>query len=796
MRKKGMLLIILLMAVGFAAVSTTLFINGNTDIIANQDDFNVYFSDVYINGNQDKSVIKSDRVIEFNTEFSKVGQEYILDYEVTNGSKNYDAELVMNCVSSSEYLSVTNDFDDDTILSSMDYRIGRLVVEQTKSYVGEELEVTIKCTIDANASERTSLGIFKEKEIEVEAIDANDSLVDASAYQISGEAKDNLYDLLVESNNIDDSVSVRSFIQLDSENINDISKATFYMSPVATTGDNIIILNFNKITSDWELVSLNKADSNKEVIVDFSDIEVIPFATQNDDGSLEIKLSTVTFNGNGGTSNESIRSLIYNQAIGELPTATRTGYEFNGWYTKTSDGEKVDSNYKVKGNITLYALWNVNNYNVSVTNNGNGTVGVTSVAVPYGGTKTFTVTPNSGYYLSSISCTNGYTVSGFTTGITHLSTQTVTVSNNNNDSDSVCNVSFTKLPTPTATGGSNSWKSSNVTVSLTNKPTLVGNATYEYYVTTSTTAPTASTAATGTTTNSVTISDNGTRYVYFRLKANDNSKSDWSSAQKVMLDKTVPTITLNSSVPASVTKGDSYALISSYTTSSISGGTVSCSSNLNGTLSSNNTSVLTSVGTHTITCTSKTGAGKTASASKTVKITYTAYTAVNLITNSGFDVNSGWVYRGNYNLANSILTFNGTATGWESFFGTNYLVAYEGNSNHKYYVMTRMKNTSSSWSVGFGAVSGGGGVLIDSILENTGGIYKEVSAMITPQTISSSGGYFGFYKRTTTSASEYLYVDYVTVINLTATFGAGNEPSKSWCDQHIDYFSGTSTIYK
>ncbi len=40
------------------------------------------------------------------------------------------------------------------------------------------------------------------------------------------------------------------------------------------------------------------------------------------------------------------------------------------------------------------------------------------------------------------------------------------------------------------------------------------------------------------------------------------------------------------------------------------------------------------------------------------------------------------------------------------------------------------------------------------------------------------------------------YIDDVIIINLTETFGAGNEPSKDWCDEHINYFDGTTVIYK
>ena len=157
MKRKNMLLVVLLMAVGFAAVSTTLYINGQTKINANQDDFNVYYSDAYVNGVQDKSVITDDTHITFTTELSALGEKYILDYEVTNGSKNYDAELEMVCTGGNDYLSVINDFDDDTILQAKALREGKLTLELIKSYAGDEdLEVTIECTINAHALERDS----------------------------------------------------------------------------------------------------------------------------------------------------------------------------------------------------------------------------------------------------------------------------------------------------------------------------------------------------------------------------------------------------------------------------------------------------------------------------------------------------------------------------------------------------------------------------------------------------------------------------------------------------------------
>ena len=157
-RKKIILLVVLLMTVGFAAVSTTLYINGSTNISANPDDFSVYFSDAKVNGTQDLSVVVSETELSFTTELSTLGETYVLDYDVTNGSKNYDAKLTMNCTGGNEYLTVSNAFDTATNLEALKTRSGKLTLELTKSYTGDDQEVTIACEINANAVERNALG--------------------------------------------------------------------------------------------------------------------------------------------------------------------------------------------------------------------------------------------------------------------------------------------------------------------------------------------------------------------------------------------------------------------------------------------------------------------------------------------------------------------------------------------------------------------------------------------------------------------------------------------------------------
>lgn len=48
----------------------------------------------------------------------------------------------------------------------------------------------------------------------------------------------------------------------------------------------------------------------------------------------------------------------------------------------------------------------------------------------------------------------------------------------------------------------------------------------------------------------------------------------------------------------------------------------------------------------------------------------------------------------------------------------------------------------------------------------------------------------------TYTAGMYTEWDNVLVVDLTETFGSGNEPNKAWCDANIDWFEGSKIIYK
>ena len=71
------------------------------------------------------------------------------------------------------------------------------------------------------------------------------------------------------------------------------------------------------------------------------------------------KAYTVTFNANGGNASETSRNVAYGGNYGTLPTASRDYYNFLGWYTAASGGNKISSatRFESPSNITLYAHW-------------------------------------------------------------------------------------------------------------------------------------------------------------------------------------------------------------------------------------------------------------------------------------------------------------------------------------------------------------------------------------------------------------------------------------------------------
>ena len=77
----------------------------------------------------------------------------------------------------------------------------------------------------------------------------------------------------------------------------------------------------------------------------------------------KVESFTVTFDLNGaGGAAPSGRSIAHGAAVGTLPTPTRTGYAFTGWFTAAGGGSQVSASTKVTGDVTYYAHWTATSY--------------------------------------------------------------------------------------------------------------------------------------------------------------------------------------------------------------------------------------------------------------------------------------------------------------------------------------------------------------------------------------------------------------------------------------------------
>lgn len=119
----------------------------------------------------------------------------------------------------------------------------------------------------------------------------------------------------------------------------------------------------------------------------------------------------VTFNSNGGSAVAT--QVAEKDSSISLPTPTRSGYTFQGWYAGDT---KVSSPYTVTGDVTLTAQWSLSSssggssssgdYQVTVDRTTGGKISVSPSRADKGDTVTITVKPDKGYELDGLTVTD------------------------------------------------------------------------------------------------------------------------------------------------------------------------------------------------------------------------------------------------------------------------------------------------------------------------------------------------------------------------------------------------------
>lgn len=180
-------------------------------------------------------------------------------------------------------------------------------------------------------------------------------------------------------------------------------------------------------------------------------------------------------------------------------------------------------------------------------------------------------------------------------------------------------------------------------------------------------------------------------------------------------------------------------------------------------------------------------------------------TLVNIIQNPSFETNEGWInnewwindvkdswtYASPGYIGERCLKFEQSTTETRIIRTPNFDIML----NHKYYARHYVKTDGpvTCADCRFEIFAGDGDGLNWVFARNHGNFpnWTMQSNIVTIHRKAAASYYFRTF---CVRPSGNFYTDGVMLIDLTAAFGAGAEPSKAWCDKHIPFFEGTCSI--
>lgn len=196
----------------------------------------------------------------------------------------------------------------------------------------------------------------------------------------------------------------------------------------------------------------------------------------------------------------------------------------------------------------------------------------------------------------------------------------------------------------------------------------------------------------------------------------------------------------------------------------------------------------------------ETGQGKTVTAYESNATVTPIYRVSNLIINGSFEngVNN-WNYSaGLSSVANS--------SKFGNYLLQNYHSVQYGHTDQGVNVVVGNKYYASVWmysqTIGTGVCYNDTSFYYDSVHHwyGFGGsqtnmqVWEKKSQIYTTPSVSSPQIYLAILPYSQADAVQECYADGVTLVDLTATFGVGNEPSKAWCDTNLNYFDGSQNF--
>lgn len=169
-------------------------------------------------------------------------------------------------------------------------------------------------------------------------------------------------------------------------------------------------------------------------------------------------------------------------------------------------------------------------------------------------------------------------------------------------------------------------------------------------------------------------------------------------------------------------------------------------------------------------------------------------TLTNLIPNSSFEDSSGWGGV-TYSTAHALFGTRSSELPSGTVQVNSVATTAQPILNHKYYGRHYIKTLGNStpadcrfeWYAG-------DGVGLNWVFGTNGGDHQNWYMESSIQTVDIINGSNYVIRNFVVDGTYNCYCDGLMLIDLTASFGSGGEPTKEWCDANISFFSGTMEI--
>ena len=341
---------ILLLAVGFASLTTTLIINGKTTIAENESDYQIYFSGATLNKEDytNEIISKDKKTITFETSFKNENDTSIVTYDVTNASTMYDASVKVNVkVDDTDLVEVTNTFDETKNLSARETRTGTLQLKLKKGTIEEKkVPITIELIFDA------------EERDEIDSTPILNKVYSISGYFVDKNGK------VVPNANIAVFSENPQFVTTD-------DYGYFYVGNLERGKHELYYIDKTDINKSKEEIKQNAIDTVNVTTTHTGEIlfengHKITECVIQEENNKKIKVTLVK---NNGEADEEIEVTV-NTKYSNLPTPIKTGTKFLYW--KDENGKIITDNTFVPETKTnkLYAYYEENVYKIAYNLNG------------------------------------------------------------------------------------------------------------------------------------------------------------------------------------------------------------------------------------------------------------------------------------------------------------------------------------------------------------------------------------------------------------------------------------------